>query len=212
MVGKQETHPMSEALKALARACHDRRLERREFLARASALGFGSSAAGLMLNAVSTRALAQDGGVDFMKHKGKTVDLNQYLKDPKLTSANYAWEDIYQNPRAATSWDGKAGSALGAPGAKQWALPWGFELNSLAYNKRLFDALKLGVPTHLADLADKAASISKSGKGYGIGVRGSRSWATIHAGFLSAYTNFGNKDFHSAGGKLTPAMNTPQSK
>ncbi|KAB7553175.1 extracellular solute-binding protein [Verminephrobacter sp. Larva24] len=276
---------MSEALKALARACHDRRLERREFLARASALGFGSSAAGLMLNAVSTRALAQDGGVDFMKHKGKTVklllnkhpyvdamvknienfkaltglnvsydifpedvyfdkvtaalaskssqydafmtgayqtwkygparqivDLNQYLKDPKLTSANYAWEDIYQNLRAATSWDGKAGSELGGPGAKQWALPWGFELNSLAYNKRLFDALKLGVPTHLADLADKAASISKSGKGYGIGVRVSRSWATIHAGFLSAYTNFGNKDFHSAGGKLTPAMNTPQSK
>src|SRR6218665_3732749 len=41
---------MSEALKALARACHDRRLERREFLARASALGFGSSAAGLLLN------------------------------------------------------------------------------------------------------------------------------------------------------------------
>src|SRR6218665_4165551 len=66
---------MSEALKALARACHDRRLERREFLARASALGFGSSAAGLMLNAVSARALAQDGGVAFMKHKGKPVKL-----------------------------------------------------------------------------------------------------------------------------------------
>src|SRR6218665_3930582 len=66
---------MSEALKALARACHDRRLERPEFLARASALGFGSSAARLILNTVSTRALDQDGGVDVMKHKGKTVKL-----------------------------------------------------------------------------------------------------------------------------------------
>ncbi|MCW5222219.1 extracellular solute-binding protein [Verminephrobacter aporrectodeae subsp. tuberculatae] len=276
---------MSETLKALARACHAQRLDRRGFLARAAALGFSASAAGLMLNAVSTEALAEDGGVDFMKHKGKTirlllnkhpyvdamvrnienfktltglnvgydifpedvyfdkvtaalaskssqydafmtgayqtwkygparqiVDLNQYLTDPRLTSAHYAWDDVYQNLRAATAWDGRAGSALGGPGAKQWALPWGFELNSLSYNKRLFDSLKLSVPTNLADMADKAARISRSGKGYGIGVRGSRSWATIHAGFLSAYTNFGNKDFTSADDKLAPAMNTPQSK
>ena len=277
---------MSEAaLKALARACHDQRLDRRGFLTRATALGFSGTAAGLMLNAVSTEALAQDSGVDFMKHKGKSlklllnkhpyvdamiknienfkaltglnvaydifpedvyfdkvtaalaskssqydafmtgayqtwkygparqiVDLNPYLKDAKLTSANYAWDDIYQNLRAATAWDGKAGSELGGAGAKQWAVPWGFELNSLAYNRRIFDALKISAPTNLGDMAEKAAVISKSGKGYGIGVRGSRSWATIHAGFLSAYTNFGNKDFTSAGGKLVPAMNTPESK
>lgn len=277
---------MSErTLAALARACHEQRLERRGFLARASALGFGASAAGLMLNAVATNALAQDGGVDFMKHKGKTiklllnkhpyvdamlknldnfkaltglsiaydvfpedvyfdkvttalasrssqydlfmsgayqtwkygparqiVDLNRFLKDPKLTSANYAWDDVYPNLRAATAWDGKAGSELGGPGAKQWALPWGFELNSLSYNKRMLDALKMDVPANLAELADKAAAISKSGKGYGVGVRGSRSWATIHPGFLSAYTNFGNKDFTHSGGKLAPAMNTAQSK
>src|SRR6218665_3913998 len=66
---------MSEALNALARACHDRRLECREFLARASALGFGSRAAGLRRQAVTTRAPRQDGGVDFMKQKGKPVKL-----------------------------------------------------------------------------------------------------------------------------------------
>ena len=34
---------------------------------------------------------------------------------------------------------------------------------------------------------------------YGIGVRGSRSWATIHPGFLSAYSNFGQQDFVDGG-------------
>lgn len=276
---------MSEALKALARACHDQTLDRRGFLSRSAALGFSSTAAGLALNAVATSALAQDSGVDFKKHKGKTiklllnkhpyvdamiknienfktltglnvtydifpedvyfdkvtaalaskssqydafmtgayqtwkygparqiVDLNPYLKDPKLTSANYGWDDIYENLRSATAWDGKAGSQLGGAGAKQWAVPWGFELNSLTYNKKMLESMKIAVPTSLADLSDKAAQISKSGKGYGIGVRGSRSWATIHAGFLSAYTNFGNKDFTNNNGKLVPAMNTAESK
>ena len=276
---------MSEALKALARACHDQKLDRRGFLSRSAALGFSSTAAGLALNAVATSALAQDGGVDFQKHKGKAIklllnkhpyvdamiknienfktltglnvtydifpedvyfdkvtaalaskstqydafmtgayqtwkygparqiaDLNPFLKDPKLTSANYGWDDIYENLRSATAWDGKAGSQLGGAGAKQWAVPWGFELNSLTYNKKMLDSMKIAVPTSLADLSDKAAQISKSGKGYGIGVRGSRSWATIHAGFLSAYTNFGNKDFTNNNGKLVPAMNTAESK
>ena len=44
---------------------------------------------------------------------------------------------------------------------------------------------------------------------YGIGVRGSRSWATIHPGFLSGYANFGERDFTVTGGKLKAAMNTP---
>ena len=276
---------MSEALKDLARACHEQKLDRRGFLSRSAALGFSSTAAGLALNAVATSALAQDGGVDFKKHKGKAiklllnkhpyvdamiknienfktltglnvsydifpedvyfdkvtaalaskssqydafmsgayqtwkygparqiVDLNPYLKDPKLTSSNYGWDDIYENLRSATAWDGKAGSQLGGAGAKQWAVPWGFELNSLTYNKKMLDSMKIAVPTSLGDLSDKAAQISKSGKGYGIGVRGSRSWATIHAGFLSAYTNFGNKDFTNNNGKLVPAMNTAESK
>ena len=40
-----------------------------------------------------------------------------------------------------------------------------------------------------------AAKLTKDAGGpYGIGVRGSRSWATIHPGFLSGYTNYGQKD------------------
>ena len=275
---------MSEALKNLARACHENRLGRRDFLTRASVMGFSATAAGLALNGVATDALAA-GGVDFQKHKGRTiklllnkhpyvdamlknldnfkaltglnvtydifpedvyfdkvtaalaskssqydafmtgayqtwkygparqiVDLNVFLKDPKLTSDAFQWDDIYEGLRTSTAWDGKAGSQLGAAGAKQWALPWGFELNSLTYNKKALDSLGMKAPTNLPDLVDKAKAISKGGKMYGVGVRGSRSWATIHAGFLSGYTNYGCKDFTNNGGKLVPAMNSASSK
>ena len=48
---------------------------------------------------------------------------------------------------------------------------------------------------------------------YGVGVRGSRSWATIHPGFLSAYANFGQKDLNvGEDGMLSAAMATPESK
>ena len=114
--------------------------------------------------------------------------------------------------RESTGWDGKGGSKLGGPGSKQWALPWGFELNSLTYNKKALDGMGMKVPTSLPDLIDKAKAISKAGKMYGVGVRGSRSWATIHAGFLSDYTNFGGKDFENVGGKLKPVMNSAASK
>ena len=43
-------------------------------------------------------------------------------------------------------------------------------------------------------------------------MRGSRSWATIHPGFLSGYANYGQKDFTVDGGKLKAAMNTKVSK
>lgn len=50
------------------------------------------------------------------------VDLNQFIKDPKLTSDAYNWKDVSEGLRASDAWDGKAGSALGGPGSKQWAI------------------------------------------------------------------------------------------
>ena len=141
------------------------------------------------------------------------VDLNQYIKDPKYTSPNYNWNDVTEGLRKSDAWDGKAGSELGGPGAKQWAIPWGFELNNVAYNKRILGELGIEPPKNLPEMIEKAAKVSAAGKGYyGVGVRGSRSWATIHPGFLSGYANYGQKDFVVKGGKLTPAMNTKESK
>lgn len=144
---------------------------------------------------------------------GWLVDLNDYIKDAGKTNPKYAWDDVLPGLRASTSWSGKPGDALGGPGAKQWCVPWGFENNNLAYNATVFDKLKLSVPKNMHDLMESAAKITKDGGGmYGIGVRGSRSWATIHPGFLSGYTNYGAKDFVTEGGKLKAGMNSKQSK
>ena len=65
----------------------------------------------------------------------------------------------------------------------------------------------------MAELMETAAKITKDVDGmYGIGVRGSRSWATIHPGFLSGYSNFGERDFTMENGQLMAAMATPGSK
>ena len=144
---------------------------------------------------------------------GWLVDLNEFIQDPAHTGPEYNWEDVLPNLRASTAWSGVPGEALGGEGAKQWAIPWGFELNSIAYNRRVFDEHGLTPPTNMGELMETAAKITKDVDGmYGVGVRGSRSWATIHPGFLSAYSNFGEVDFTMENGQLMAAMNTPGSK
>jgi len=144
---------------------------------------------------------------------GWLVDLNEFIGDPALTNPNYNWDDVLPNLRASTAWSGVPGAALGGEGAKQWAIPWGFELNSIAYNKRVFDEHGLTPPNNMAELMETAARITKDVDGmYGVGVRGSRSWATIHPGFLSGYVNFGQTDFTMENDQLMAAMATPGSK
>ncbi|MBV9218610.1 MAG: extracellular solute-binding protein, partial [Methylobacteriaceae bacterium] len=144
---------------------------------------------------------------------GWIEDLNQWIKEPAKTNPSYAWEDVLPPLRASTAWNGVPGGELGSADAKQWCIPWGYELNSIAYNRRIFDKLGLKPPKNMDDLIQIAGKVTKDAGGpYGIGVRGSRSWATIHPGFLSAYSNFGQKDFTVGDGKLKAAMNTKESK
>lgn len=145
---------------------------------------------------------------------GWLVDLNEYLKDPTKTAPDYAWDDVLPNLRAATAWSGKPGDALGGAGAKQWAIPWGFEMNNLSYNRAVLDRLKVAVPKNLPEMVEAASKINRDAGGgmYGVGVRGSRSWATIHPGYLSGLVNYGGRDFSTEGGKLKAAMNSPQAK
>jgi multiple sugar transport system substrate-binding protein len=144
---------------------------------------------------------------------GWIEDLNTYIKDPAKTSPAFNWEDVLPNLRASTAWDGVPGSELGSGKAKQWCIPWGFELNNVSYNRKIFDKVGVKPPRDLDDMLAVAEKITKDAGGpYGIGVRGSRSWATIHPGFLSGYSNFGQKDFVLEGGKLKAAMNTKVSK
>src|SRR5712672_4796773 len=144
---------------------------------------------------------------------GWIEDLNTYIKDASKTNPAFNWEDVLPVLRASTAWDGVAGSELGSGKAKQWCIPWGYELNNIAYNRKIFDKVGVKPPKNLDEMLEVAAKITKDAGGpYGVGVRGSRSWASIHPGFLSAYSNFGQKDFVMEGGKLKDAMNTKASK
>jgi len=145
---------------------------------------------------------------------GWVTDLNEWIQDPSKTAASYNWEDVLPGLRASTAWNGVPGGALGSEDAKQWCIPWGYELNSISYNRRMFDQVGADLPTNMDELVEVAAKLTADlGGPYGIGVRGSRSWATIHPGFLSAYSNFGQKDLNvGADGLLSAAMATPESK
>ena len=145
---------------------------------------------------------------------GWIADLNEYIKDPAKTNPNYNWDDVLPGLRASTAWSGVPGGELGSADAKQWCVPWGFELNTISYNR---NAIRQGGGPAAEKPGghgrDVAAKLTKDAGGpYGIGVRGSRSWATIHPGFLSGYSNFGQRDFTVTDGKLKAAMNTPESK
>ncbi len=145
---------------------------------------------------------------------GWITDLAEWINDPAKTAPGYNWEDVLPGLRSSTAWNGQPGGELGSADAKQWCIPWGYELNNLAYNRNMIDQAGVDIPTNMEELVEVAAKLNTDIDGaYGIGVRGSRSWATIHPGFLSAYSNFGQKDLNVGDdGKLSAAMNTPESK
>ena len=139
-------------------------------------------------------------------------DLGEYIGDPSRTSPDYDWEDMLEGVRASCAWNGRPGGALGSADARQWCIPWGYEQNNLSYNADMLNAAGVAVPENIDGLTEAAAALTKDGI-YGIGVRGSRSWATIHPGFLSGYANFGQKDLKlSDDGRLSAAMNTDVSR
>ncbi len=145
---------------------------------------------------------------------GWVEDLNAWIGDTSKTNPDYNWDDMLEGVRSSCAWNGKPGGALGSDDAKQWCIPWGYEQNNLTYNSEVFSKAGLSVPKNLDELLETAAAAKQAmDGGYGIGVRGSRSWATIHPGFLSGYANFGQKDLNvSEDGKLSAAMNTDVSR
>src|SRR6266850_2281215 len=80
---------------------------------------------------------------------GWIEDLNSYIKDASKTNPAFNWEDVLPGLRASTAWDGVAGSELGSGKAKQWCIPWGYELNNIAYNRNIFDKVGVKPPKNL---------------------------------------------------------------
>jgi len=80
---------------------------------------------------------------------GWIENLDPWLKNSSATNADYDFDDIFDGLRTSTRWDFTLGNPLGTGG--QWAIPWGFENNVVAYNKAYFD--QRGIKNQMADHA-----------------------------------------------------------
>jgi len=140
---------------------------------------------------------------------GWMENLTPWLQNSSATSEDYDFEDIYPGLRLSTRWDFKNASPLGFGG--QWAIPWGFETNVIAYNKKLFDARGIKPAETLGNFVQLAHDLTKrSANQYGVAFRGSKSWATIHPGFMTMFSREGAKDYKVVDGKLQASMNSPE--
>ncbi|MGH3648290.1 MAG: ABC transporter substrate-binding protein, partial [Micromonosporaceae bacterium] len=145
---------------------------------------------------------------------GYLEDLNPWITNASATHGEFEPDDFFPNLLTAGQWNFKNGANLG--GDKQWMLPWGFETNTVAYRKDVFDKLGVKPAESFDELIDLAATLKQKAKGagfgnmYGISVRGSKEWATIHPGFMTMYSRLGLKDFDVEGDKLVPRMNSAE--
>jgi multiple sugar transport system substrate-binding protein len=140
---------------------------------------------------------------------GWMEDLQPWIDNESATNPDYDFEDIYEGLRTSTRWDFEPGSALGTGG--QWAIPWGFETNVIAYNKAEFDRRGIKPAETFDDFIQLATDLTdRANNTYGVAFRGSRSWATIHPGFMTQFTREGCQDYTADGEELTAVMNSPE--
>src|SRR5215203_4946285 len=143
---------------------------------------------------------------------GYLEDFLPWIENESATNPEYDWEDIYPNLRSSDQWSLEVGDPLGTGG--QYALPWGFETNTVSYNTEIFDALGVQPAETFDELIELARTINEEAPAagfpdtYGIGARGARQWATIHPGFMTQYSREGGKDFEPQGDVLVPVMNS----
>ena len=141
---------------------------------------------------------------------GYMEDLAPYIADSSKTAPDYNFDDFIPSVTGSLRWDLIPGHAVGE--GCQWALPMGWELNNISYNKKYFEANNIAVPTTTDELLETAKSLNGwNGSGsYGIAVRGTREWATIHPGYMSLFATWGGKDFEIEDGKLVCKLDSPE--
>ncbi|MEA4897902.1 ABC transporter substrate-binding protein [Bacillota bacterium Meth-B3] len=141
---------------------------------------------------------------------GYMEPLENYISDPTKTEASYDFADFYPGVVGTLAWDCIAGHPVGS--GSQWALPMGYELNNIAYNKKYFDENNLKLPTTTSELLELSKGLQGwSGAGsYGIAVRGTRNWATIHPAYMTLFSTWGAKDFEIEDGRLVCKLDSEE--
>lgn len=141
---------------------------------------------------------------------GFVADLTPFIQDPKMTNADYDMDDFFPKIVDALRWDLVAGHKVGT--GPQWALPMGFETNNLAYNAKVFEEHGIEPPSNMEELlaATKALNEFDGPGSYALAIRGARNWGTIHAGYMTTFSNYGAVDFAVEGDRLVSKVNSPE--
>lgn len=141
---------------------------------------------------------------------GSMEPLEGYINNPKLTNPDYHYSDFIPSVIDALKWDCVPGHAVGS--GSQWALPMGWEINILTYNKRILNEKGMKAPETAEELLDTATALHEfNGSGtYGLALRGTADWGTIHPAYMSMYSTWGAKDFAVENGKLVSQVDSPE--
>ena len=140
---------------------------------------------------------------------GNLEPLENFI-DTDLTSPEWKYDDFIPAVINALKWDLVPGHPVGE--GSQWALPMGWEVNILTYNKKVLEEKGLPVPETAEQLLEDAKALQEfNGTGsYGLAVRGLPDWGTIHPAYMSLYSTWGAKDFEIEDGKLVSKVNSPE--
>ena len=141
---------------------------------------------------------------------GYMEPLEGYINDPAKTSPDYNYDDFIPAVIDALKWDLVPGHPVGE--GSQWALPMGWEVNILTYNKRILTEQGVEVPRTAEDLLEAAKALKgfNGNTTYGLALRGERSWGTIHPAYMSMFATWGAKDFEVENGKLVSKLDSPE--
>ncbi len=133
-------------------------------------------------------------------------DLTSFLDDEALTGLDYNQDDFFPSIMNILE-------DYNSEGKRLLAVPVGFEVFTLAYNKRIFKERGLEPPSTFEEMGKLASSLYEhSGPGtYGISLRGTRNWSMINTGYISYYAIFGARDFNIIDDGLVSDVNSEAS-
>lgn len=142
--------------------------------------------------------------------KNLILDLNPLIKKKLFISPSYDISDFNSAALNSLKWDLVPGHKVGT--GSQWALPMGFEINALAYNKKVFKEKGLNPPKTMDELIDLCKKLNgfNGENTYALALRGDRKWSNIVTSYITTYANYGAKDFEIQNGKLESKVNSKE--
>lgn len=136
--------------------------------------------------------------------------LDRFVADTARTRSSYDIDDFFPGIIGSFRWDKRAGSQLGA--GPLWAMPIGFEASAVTYNREVLARHRLSPPSSLEELLEtgKALNHFDGPDTNGVALRGLGEWNSIHAGYITAFANYGARDMAIENGRLVSKVDSPE--